>query len=165
MQRKINVLSTTHCLGITNLSFGFLRQEIQCFSGKIFALGGEGKGGPPSLPRRKSKKIPENIEYPTDKPKTQVTILLPLKKCESASVGQPLNLRPACTTPQRRCVFGDPDAKLFKFSCNGLTPKTMRFRGPRRAFGGASLLQICGADFVKFPNFEPRWVYMFIDFI
>ncbi len=32
-------------------------------------------------------------------------------------LGQPLNLRPTCTPPQRRCVFGDPGAKLFKFSC------------------------------------------------
>jgi hypothetical protein len=45
-------------------------------------------------------------------------ILLPFKKCESAYVGQPLNLRPACI------------AKLFKFNCFGADFAWLKFMAP-----------------------------------
>ena len=56
---------------VYDLIFGFLQQEIQWFSKKIFVLGVEGNSGPPPVPRRKDTKLPENTEYQTDKPKIQ----------------------------------------------------------------------------------------------
>ncbi len=57
----------------TNLSYGFIQQEIQLPSGQIFPFGAEGKGGTPPLPRRKREKVAEGIESPMNKPITQVT--------------------------------------------------------------------------------------------
>jgi hypothetical protein len=48
----------------------------------------------------------------------QALILRSVPKCESAGVGQPLNLRPACI------------AKLFKFSCFGIGYAWLKFRAP-----------------------------------
>ena len=55
-----------------NLSFEFLRMEIQRFSVRIFGFGAEGKGGNAPLPRRKTENSPEELEDTMDKPKTQV---------------------------------------------------------------------------------------------
>ncbi len=55
--------------------------------------------------------LPINVTIPVD-----LSILLPLKKCESASVGQPLILRPVCI------------AKLFKFSCFDAGFAWLKFR-------------------------------------
>lgn len=65
---------------------------------------------------------------------------------------------PACTPPQKRCVFGGPGAKLFKFSCNGLPQKMMHFRGPQ-AFGASFADSNSGRLLGIFPTFEFIPVY------
>ena len=58
----------------SDLSYGFIQQEIQVPSEQIFPFGAEGKGGTPPLPRRKREKMAEGIEYPMNKPIIQVEI-------------------------------------------------------------------------------------------
>jgi oligopeptide transport system substrate-binding protein len=79
---KMGQIQAIHILppSLTNLSFGLLRQEIQESSEQIFVFGAEGRGCDAPLPRRKNEKMPEDLEYLTDKSKIQVPMLPEIKE-------------------------------------------------------------------------------------